>query len=809
MAVTSAELERAENNTLWQCRNANGTLYFVEKTNGQYLTWGNLGISTIPVGSKKSISISNAVTNINKAASSKTIVPGPLPTPKNQPKTETVNDDTGKKSEEAVEEAAKKIYKPGKRLKNPLGYLSSYTYQISLYMVTPIAYASFVASGRRKLDIDGVYLIAQSGGINNDSDNKIKRAPGFNLDYYIDNLKILTTGYKDSGSPAISTEFTFNIIEPYGFSFVSNLRKAAEYINKQSGDSGPSNSTKQLFVLGIRFFGYDHLGNLMNGKTVINGEPLDPNSSDTYSLFERYYDVILKDLNFRIEGKSVVYNIAANTWAPSQAFSVVRGIVNKNFNTTATKVGEALQALMNDLNAQQRETYKNSDPLTQYAIEFKGEGSDLIKFASMVTPDDLLKFKWPGSPATNPAQSNLAVEVKSQPNNSARMLSFKQDTPILQSINQVISLSSYVKDSLEVLYNSSLEPENKEVPNAQNTPKSNVSRWFNCSAETKVVKWHKEANDWQLEITYIIQVYDTPMIDSALAVSGGNYYGPFKRYEYWYTGQNTEVLSYSQTFNNAYFTTVLAEIFSEDASSNTAETPTISGMKTPESSQGTLGGTAQAVNNYTTSLFDPSALVEADIGILGDPDFLASDSSYVDETLNTKFYGPDGYTANFNSGQLFVEIDFKEAVDYSIKEGDTSVTAQPGTLAINDSIVFWTSSNPTRPALAYNVINIESTFANGSFKQRIHANLLPLENDTSESDEGRPLAGSENPSVTSNNPGPVPGDSTSAMGNNNLKKDKELPRENNISPTVEGPIEEITIIANRREVADDDAASNT
>ena len=39
---------------------------------------------------------------------------------------------------------------PGRRLKNPLGALSSYTYQLSLYMITPDAYDAFNAGGMSK-----------------------------------------------------------------------------------------------------------------------------------------------------------------------------------------------------------------------------------------------------------------------------------------------------------------------------------------------------------------------------------------------------------------------------------------------------------------------------------------------------------------------------------------------------------------------------------------------------------------------------------------------------------------------------------
>ena len=42
--------------------------------------------------------------------------------------------------------------KPGKRLQNPLGNFSSYTYQISLYMITPDAYDAFIQTGRKNIN---------------------------------------------------------------------------------------------------------------------------------------------------------------------------------------------------------------------------------------------------------------------------------------------------------------------------------------------------------------------------------------------------------------------------------------------------------------------------------------------------------------------------------------------------------------------------------------------------------------------------------------------------------------------------------
>lgn len=155
---------------------------------------------------------------------------------------------------------------PGRRLKNPLASLASHNYQISLYMITPDAYDAFTASGRTDIDAlqtdgaGGAFLIAQSGGINN---NNAKRAPGFEFDYYIDNLEItqMVSG-KASGTATNISEMSFTITEPYGFSFITKLKDASEALQSYTADLGYSkgtlrNPSKQFFVLGINFLGYD------------------------------------------------------------------------------------------------------------------------------------------------------------------------------------------------------------------------------------------------------------------------------------------------------------------------------------------------------------------------------------------------------------------------------------------------------------------------------------------------------------------------------------------------------------------------
>ena len=72
------------------------------------------------------------------------------------------------------------------RSSNPLSQYASYTYQLSLYAITPEAYNLYQINNKQFLPKDqGVALIVQSGGINNTSSN---RAAGFEFDYYIDDV---------------------------------------------------------------------------------------------------------------------------------------------------------------------------------------------------------------------------------------------------------------------------------------------------------------------------------------------------------------------------------------------------------------------------------------------------------------------------------------------------------------------------------------------------------------------------------------------------------------------------------------------
>jgi hypothetical protein len=175
---------------------------------------------------------------------------------------------------------------PGQRIQNPLSSLSSYTYQTTLYMITPDAYAAFIESGRTRIDaiknaidanaaadtadnLSGAYIIAQSGGSNNAKNSSGTRA--FNLDFYIDELKVTNVLQGPAtGTSSNDMKMSFNIYEPYGFSLITKLTHAANLlrsVSKVKNYKNMGNATRQFFILGLRFQGYGANGEVLSANT--------------------------------------------------------------------------------------------------------------------------------------------------------------------------------------------------------------------------------------------------------------------------------------------------------------------------------------------------------------------------------------------------------------------------------------------------------------------------------------------------------------------------------------------------------------
>jgi hypothetical protein len=647
---------------------------------------------------------------------------------------------------------------PGKRLENPLGNFSSYTYQISLYMITPDAYAAFIDSGRRDVNAfqgqggNGAYLIAQSGGINNTSQ---KRAPFFDQDFFIDNLKITQAiNGKDTGTSTNVTNISFNITEPYGFSFVSRLRDASVQLATTAQRSNSfkelTNPSRQFFILGIKFLGYNADGSLISPKDItgVNADPVG-NSSGIYA---RYFDIMIREMKFKLEGKAVVYSIQAVSTPVDAGLTLKRGIMWNGAELTADTVATALTGddemtlgILTKLNKDQESLVgKTITKATKYSVVYLGEARQTIANASIVSPADVDKFKYPMSQITNTDQVNEKTSQESTPDPTLTRIKFDNGTPILQAIEQIIKQSSYMTDALKAVPTTSEEsdPDTGEDDEIVTKSKKTI-KWFNIGVETKALEYDPKQEDFVYDIKYIIQPYETPVITSTYANSPTPYYGPFKRYAYWFTGKNTNVIKYEQTLDNAFFNVTLGEESDESSSGGNANIPTIPNIPQAQPRQGLFNKGSEGINSYTSSLFDPGSYAKAKIQILGDPDFLMPTNPCSEESVYNKYYGTDGFTINPNGGQVFIEINFKEPLDYNNNTGVQDV---------NDRIKFWNYPKHIQRdidsrggGVSYMVVMIVSTFSGGKFIQDIEATINTFGNDTN-SEVSDEASGRENQS---------------------------------------------------------------
>jgi len=627
---------------------------------------------------------------------------------------------------------------PGKRLKNPLGEFNSYTYQLSLYVITPDAYSAFVAGGRTKIDVfnsvaegregGGAWLVAQSGGINNTNS---KRAPGFEYDHGIDNLTInaVISSSENGGSPVNTTYgYSFDIIEPYGFSFISNLTRINAVIASYNGGStnNPENPFKQFFILGIKFLGYGVAGVPANPSDVMsyNGGKAEPNYvtgaidplSQNGNLFEQYHDISVNSIKFKLDGRATTYRIEATSVGGKGAYSVKHGLINNITNVTAGNVAQAIDLLMVQLNKVQQDLVVAGTILHPNTFKVVwAPGTQPIIDAALISEADLQKFKWPGSGANKQEQVNAALEVRTQSaSNTSINVPFSPQTPILSAINKIIAQSSFLENALNIVYTTALQaPEDRDAPaQIDNAQQTRVS-WFSCTAEIEKMVWDTKVSDWAYDITYNIHSYQTPLVDSVYVGELNQIYpGPHKRYDYWHTGKNSEIIKYEQTFDNLFFNVALAG--RGDLSASGVSTAPL--LQTEQDRLGRAGLGMEAQNNYLTSLYSQDTFSTAIIDILGDPDYLFENPSLSENVIYDNVY-TKGLTVNPNGGQVFIEIDFKEAVDY---------TNETGTLSINESIQFVkyppSIANKIK-GVSYQLTQVDSKFSKGAFTQQLTARL--------------------------------------------------------------------------------------
>jgi hypothetical protein len=241
-------------------------------------------------------------------------------------------------------------------------------------------------------------------------------------------------------------------------------------------------------------------------------------------------------------------------------------------------------------------------------------------------------------------------------------------------------------------------------------------KWFVINPTVKPLEYVEKINDWAYEITYRVTPYKIPYVRSTYVTANRKtgYYGAHKKYEYLFTGKNTEVVSFETTYNNLYFIPGGMSKNGQQDTSGALGTTILPAAKIT-GSESLIGQAGAPVGSVTTSLYSPGDTVRAKIQILGDPDYLMTRIGGGPNTKSPKelAYGVD-YTINPYGGQVFVEIIFNEGIDYNM---------QTGLFDVNAEVQFYNgaleSTKRLTKGIIYMLMAVNSTFSKGKFMQEL------------------------------------------------------------------------------------------
>lgn len=597
---------------------------------------------------------------------------------------------------------------PGRRIYNPLSKLSSYNYHLTLYMVTPEAYGEFLNTAQT--DPSGFTIVAESGGINRKNS---KNKAGLARDVYIDDFTCKTVpamGGND-GPTTDSVEFEFKITEPYGFSFISDLKELSKQVMLSSKIPNKEQAMfhmQQIYMLGIKFYGYDADGNVMTGDKLGTDA-----GTEKFALFPRYYTMTFTSMQFKLDGKATVYTIKGQNVSVQAGFGVQRGVIKTPCEVYGETVEEVLISLKKSLNKQEENLSKGppGKEAAEKAVEFPNvydfkflDENAEIRTSKVIHPGDpkIKKTKAPmGANVNSTAESN---EKNANPrgllfDKNRRSFSIPAGTTIPQAVDLIIGESEYVSSKIQK-YKEDIEP--KLTPA---TSEGEPFKWFTVTPICAPKAFDSKRGTFVYEITYAIRDYIVPNLRSPYVDKTTFYPGAYKRYEYIYTGKNNEILNYEQTFNNLY---KMSSVQRPPANSS-PPIPVDMMSKQNESTGSSFNMGGEAAASVRTSLYSPADQASARIQILGDPDYLITTfgKSY---DMYEKFYGPD-LSIDPHAGQVFIEINFNNAIDYDHSTGTMSLDRQV------EIYKYPAALKKVIKGITYMVKSVNSTFSRGKFTQ--------------------------------------------------------------------------------------------
>jgi len=619
---------------------------------------------------------------------------------------------------------------------NKLAGLASQTYAISIYLMNSDEYAQLLGTDKKTLPTD--QLILQSGGAPVGQRNKF-----FDLDFYLENLELQTTiGTQSTASPHNVVKLSFDILEPNGITFLERLRQA---VWEHTGDRTQT-INGQNYLMVIRFYGYDDQGNLVSNAP--GQEPKPEQTSDPDALVEKFIPFQINQLRYKISSEAVMYTIEATPTIMTVGYSTARGTIPFNFQLSAIDV----QTLLNgdtQLQTTQRQVADTDDDEALEVAERAPPAKKIGLKGATITQglatalnehQKLLAEKTPGmipdkytieledvaglkdakmrkqgtvdkrrAPLLDNADPNQKLNQKKQNFDSdTKNYSINAGTQIVQLIDQVMKNSTYVTAQQTVAFD---EITKKEI---KNTPVKTV-QWYRITQTATPTAYDPVRKDYAYNIHYKISRYQintprSPYFPPAM------YRGVHKLYNYWFTGQNTEVINFEIEANSNYVSPISNSGLANNPGNARFAEKQFFQTSVEESTQGGQGESTLPAAQLASRLYSNADVSKTTLEIIGDPDWITQSELFYTES-NLKPFERDG-SCNMRASEVLFELRFNRPADYDLPTGLIPVTKNNiGASAITGEV------NLPEESIVFMAQKITNKFQNGQFTQEILGTL--------------------------------------------------------------------------------------
>jgi hypothetical protein len=262
--------------------------------------------------------------------------------------------------------------------------------------------------------------------------------------------------------------------------------------------------------------------------------------------------------------------------------------------------------------------------------------------------------------------------IKQSVNRDVKNVAAAAGMSIVQFLDQIVRNSSYILDQQTKIWRKDSSGKYVVEPRATG---GQLFAWYRIGMDAVPIREKgidPKRGDYAYRITYSITPYLVNDSKSAWFPQS-RFSGTHKRYDYWFTGLNTSIVNYEQTYNYLYYITMNGGQTVPSVTSDYREYEQYAFQaRAPEASQGAAGPVFDPAAQAASVLYSPGDTAQINLQILGDPAWIQQGEivSGVPE-LGQVNYGPflPNGTINYDSREVLFEVAFNTAGDYSLETG--------------------------------------------------------------------------------------------------------------------------------------------